>query len=243
MIQQKKSINKRIQRLSQSNFFDYKNHSASLVILLLVMGSLTFFAFQNIRRQPIVSIAGDNMNIFYFGADNPITIAVEGILNKNVTVSSEDIELTNLGNGRYSVKPLKLGTATIIVEANNQKREMPFVVKTIPDPKPYGKLKDGKKIINGDVTAEQMKSLVRIEVEKNELYDVDCEVIKYELTRVPKENDPITERNYSGEFKGRAKILKDLAQTGDAYYIDEIKAKCPGDEKARSLEGMVFKIK
>jgi hypothetical protein len=63
------------------------------------------------------------------------------------------------------------------------------------------------------------------------------------LTRVPKSDDPVTEVNNASNFKGRVINLVKLAKSGDIYYVDNIKAKCPGDKEARHLNGLIFKVK
>ena len=103
--------------------------------------------------------------------------------------------------------------------------------------------KKGKESYASIFTPKEMRELKGIKTELQEEYGYTCEVVDFELTRVPKKDDPITERNNHSDFKGRVINLVKLAKSGDVYYVDQVKAKCPGDEEARYLNGLVFKVK
>jgi hypothetical protein len=73
-------------------------------------------------------------------------------------------------------------------------------------------------------------------IENIEGFDVTCEIVFYEITRVPEGDDAVTEltRNSSFEENMRIKNLFDQAQIGDKYYVDNIKMKCPRDDESRN---------
>jgi len=63
------------------------------------------------------------------------------------------------------------------------------------------------------------------------------------LTRQAKRSDPVTERQNGGTYRGRVATLVGMAKAGDVFYLDNIKARCPGDNAGRNIGSLVFKIK
>ncbi len=212
--------------------------SFPFVLLFLLVGSLAFLGFQRIQTKPIVSISVDKMNILYYGVENPITIAVEGAFNEDVKVSSNDLTLKDLGDGKYNAFPLKIGKAIIIVETGNMKKELIFEVKKFPTPN-FVNIKKGA----FEITAEEMKAMKGLELEDLEKFGSVCEVVHYEIIRVPVAGDPIVETSKTSAFSKRILTLVSWAEKGDIYYVDVIKIKCLGDEKPRSVDGLIFKVK
>jgi len=63
----------------------------------------------------MAAISADELNVFYVGLDNPISVAVAGVDSRNVAVSASAGNLQNAGGGRYKVLfPARQGNESII---------------------------------------------------------------------------------------------------------------------------------
>jgi len=64
---------------------------------------------------PMAAISADELNVFYVGLDNPISVAVAGVDSRNVAVNASAGNLQNIGGGRYKVLfPARQGNESII---------------------------------------------------------------------------------------------------------------------------------
>ena len=64
---------------------------------------------------PMAAISADELNVFYVGLDNPISVAVAGVDSRNVAVSASAGNLQNIGGGRYKVLfPARQGNESVI---------------------------------------------------------------------------------------------------------------------------------
>jgi hypothetical protein len=64
---------------------------------------------------PMAAISADELNVFYVGLDNPISVAVAGVDSRNVSVTASAGNLQNVGGGRYKVLfPARQGNESII---------------------------------------------------------------------------------------------------------------------------------
>ncbi|HEU4717127.1 MAG TPA: gliding motility protein GldM [Bacteroidia bacterium] len=105
-------------------------------------GAVRQFPFQSeyIVARPSLNVSADNMNVFYAGLDNPVTVSVPGVPNEKVHAHIDNGTLTPLGNGKYMAKGLTAGKAHISVSAtldNGEERNMgstEFRVKQLPAP-------------------------------------------------------------------------------------------------------------
>lgn len=244
----KGQLTKRVHRLfTEKSPEKQKRISFPLVLVFLLVGSVSLLAFQYAQQnQPVVSISLDKMNVLYTNVENPITVALEGYSNEEIKVTSSDVDLKPNGYGKYIATPKQVGKARIIVSTNEISKSIIFEVLSVPSPKavPNGNFtKQGEKDGVIILTPKEMREMKGIKTELQKEYGYTCEIVSFELTRVPKKGDPTTEKNSGADFKNRVKGLVELANSGDTYYVDQIKAKCPGDEEARHLSGLIFKVK
>ncbi|MBM3400124.1 MAG: hypothetical protein FJY15_06110 [Bacteroidetes bacterium] len=64
---------------------------------------------------PIAAISADELNVFYVGLENPISVAVAGVDSRNVMVTASAGNLQNVGGGRYKVLfPVRQGNESWI---------------------------------------------------------------------------------------------------------------------------------
>jgi hypothetical protein len=73
-------------------------------------------------------------------------------------------------------------------------------------------------------------------------FDAKCEIVGYQLVRVPRRQDPLIAANKGGGYNAEARGIIDQAKAGDTYYFENVKAKCPGDASGRDINQLVFKI-
>ncbi|MBP5516273.1 MAG: gliding motility protein GldM [Bacteroidales bacterium] len=114
-----------------------------------------------VAPPPVAVAELTKMNVVYSGIDNPISIAVPGVDNKDVSasISSGGATLVSQGGGNYIIKPSKLGKLTISVSAkidgvtkNIGTKEIR--VKRIPKPSlRMGNFKTGDQVSKAEVTA------------------------------------------------------------------------------------------
>lgn len=73
--------------------------------------------------------------------------------------------------------------------------------------------------------------------------NASCCIESYNMTFVPKEEDPVEVINRSPTYSEKSKELLEKVKAGDIIYFDNVKCKCSGDAAARAINSMVFKIK
>lgn len=210
---------------------------ATVGLLLLVLGACTGMM---LRPDSTISVAADKMNVFYLGIENPITVAVAGVPSNQVELTSEDLALTDLGEGRYNANPKELGEAKIKVLAGGKEvRTVVFRVKRIPDP-----VARVGKTTGGTYPAEQFRSANSVNILINNFdFDARCEVVEFSVVRVGKKEDPVEVINHGAAFSETTLGLIKKAKPGDIYYFDQVTGQCPGDTEPRKLNAMVYKLK
>jgi gliding motility-associated protein GldM len=190
--------------------------------------------------QRSVSVSADKMNVFYIGVENPITVAAAGVPSDNVRVSVTGDATKQSGNNKnLIVSGTRQGEAKVNVSANGQSLgSFDFRVKRIPDPVPMVGTSDGGPIRSNDFKAQAgLYALL-----KNFDFEARCNIVGYELVYVPQRADAVRSVNGGGNFTTQSKALVTRARPGDSYFMQNIKAKCPGDDVSRPIGTMVFSI-
>lgn len=192
-----------------------------------------------------VTISALKMNVFYIGVDNPLSVSAAGVPSNQVQVSmtgSGGGSISKNADGTYNVRvttPTKLGDfAYVNVAAPGLSDKKEYRVKRIPDPVAKLSSSMGGVMNSGEFKAQ--KGLFA--VLENFDFDAKCEIIGYQIVRVPRRQDPQVEPNKGGPYNGGARTLVDQAKAGDTYYFENVKAKCPGDASGRDINQLVFKI-
>jgi gliding motility-associated protein GldM len=92
--------------------------------------------------QPSITISATNMNVFYSGVENPVSIAVSGVIKENIfpSISCGTIVSKPFGSDWIVNVPPECKNATIQISAliNGERKIMgiqKFRVKKLPDPK------------------------------------------------------------------------------------------------------------
>ena len=191
-------------------------------------------------NDAVLSVAADRMNVLYMGIDNPISVAISGIPADQVKVSSRDVRLMATGKGKYIARADRPGKATILVEAPNYRQEVEFRVKSIPDPVA---VLEKVETMGGEISISAFKELKSVEP-KLFGFDMDaqCNVLGFNFIFIRKDEDPQQAANPGGAFTTKVLEFVENVKAGDQIIFDNIRAKCPGDEKGRKINNMAFKI-
>lgn len=187
-----------------------------------------------------VAISLDKMNVLYIGLDNPITISAAGTSSNDLRVSGDGVQLQANGNNQYLAKVSKPGKVSISISGKDlPAKKFHYIAKRIPTPAVKLGSITGTAIGNGTLRAHE-----RLSVDMGSFnYDAKCEILGFELARKPSRNDPETCLNRSASFGAQARAIIQKASPGDAYYFDNIKVKCPGDQSPRKVSSLAFRIK
>lgn len=197
--------------------------------------------------QPSIAVAADQMNVFYIGVDNPVTVSAAGINSNAISVSMTGDgggSISKTGGSSYNVKvtkPTPLNKfAFVTVTGGPKPVKVPFRVKRIPDPVPA--LAPG--VHEGNMGNGTFKAYQGVIAElKNFDFDARCNIQTFDLVRIASRQDPVTAQNKGARYNDKAQRLVNQAKPGDTYYFRNIKGKCPGDAAGRSLPSMVFTIR
>ena len=219
-----------------------KKHTAKISLRDPLSGEIESFTkqFEYEVGERSATISADKMNVLYVGVDNPLSVSVAGVPSGQVQVRGEGITLTKTSNGKYITKPRRTGVAKITISGGGlQPSIFNYRIKRIPDPI----VKVGRK--NGGLINAGEFKVQRGIIPHLEGFDFDarCNIISYEIARVPKNGDAQIQKNNGGAYNNRVKRMVQQATRGDVYYYSSIKCKCPGDQVARNLNGLVFNIR
>jgi gliding motility-associated protein GldM len=196
------------------------------------------FSYEVGQRSVAVSL--DKMNVFYIGVDNPISVSAAGVSSNDVKVSGSGVNVKSTGGGKYIVTATTPGEASLTVAGGGASQTFKYRVKRIPDPTPLlGAKHRSKAMPNGEFKAQGGIAAVL----ENFDFEAKCDVVGFEVTYLPKRQDPITKQNGGARWGSDVGDMINKAKPGDAYFFDEIKARCPGDAAARNLGGLAFKIR
>ncbi len=199
-------------------------------------GFYKYFDYKNeyIVANTAVAVSPDNMNVFYIGVDNPLTVSAAGVAPTDlvVNVTGCGAAITNNGNGKYTAKAGSTGTCIVTVfqrTAGGLKQQgapQKFRVKKFPNPplkvsgkSTYGnlemKLADAKNMNSLGVDNAGFDFIAQFNMEKFSV----CTVIGGVASA------PIycNGNQLSAEAKDALKKLK----VGSRVYFEDIQVKAP----------------
>jgi gliding motility-associated protein GldM len=119
--------------------------------------TLPFSTVYNVA-PPSATVSPDNMNVFYYGIPNPVSISVPGVASNNILVTTTGCTLSG-SNGHYSATPTQQnGMAYINVSARMQDGSVQsmgryeFRIKRVPTPElKWGRTDEGNRVPKSDV--------------------------------------------------------------------------------------------
>ena len=196
--------------------------------------------------QASATISADNMNVLFFGLDNPVSISVPGITPENTMVSATNgIQLKALGKGKYMATVSgSAKTGTIQVKARMQNGsiktmgEMVYQLRKVPQPEfRLGSLASGAH----EKSAIMAQQFAYAFLENFYFKGVRFQVLKYHATLYSKKSINTPEVTVNGNSTATLKSLLNAAKSGDVLHFDQIRASGPNGEI--SLQEFSIKIK
>ncbi len=185
------------------------------------------------------TVSADQMNVFYVGVENPITVTAAGVPSSQLKVTSTGVTMKGSGAKRI-VTAKRTGMAKITLSGGGLvKTDFEFRVKRIPDPvvKCAGKV-DGP--IKSGTFKAQLGLIPNLE---NFDFNAKCTIQSYKLYYTRKRQDPVEIIGSGTRFSGQVLQVVRQAKPGDTYMFTEVKAKCPGDTVGRRVNGLSFTIR
>jgi len=224
-----------------------RKYNASINVTNPVTGETETFKneFEYEVGERSVSVSATKMNVFYMGVPNPVEVSAAGVPSNQVQVSMSGAgggTITRNGDGTFSVmvtSPTKKDEfAYVNVSAPGLSARKEFRTKRIPNPTAKLSSSEGGSMPSGEFKAQRGLFAVL----DNFDFDAKCEIIGFQIVRVPRRQDPQPATNRGGPYGADAKAIVDQAKAGDTYYFEDVKAKCPGDAQGRTINQLVFKI-
>jgi gliding motility-associated protein GldM len=221
-----------------------KKYNVSINVKNPITGAMKNYQkeFQYEVGERSMAVSADQMNVFYIGVDNPVSVSVAGASSNAINVSASGCNINKTGNGKFNVTAsAPTNDAFITVSANGQSQKFPFRVKRIPNPVPkLGATHISKAMGNGEMRAQSGIAAIL----ENFDFQAKCDIVGFKMAYLAKRQDPVEKTNSGARFSGDCQDLINKAKPGDVYYFDDIRAKCPGDGGvSREIGGLVFKIK
>jgi len=196
--------------------------------------------------KPFASVAADEMNLFYVGLDNPITVSVPGVNPNNVSVNmTGGGSLESVGGGKFKAK-----FATRVPEVQiNVSAKMPdgkqqnmgatrFRVRNLPMPLPKLGTLDGSR----PVTKQELGLQNTLFASMGEGFAYES--VKYTVVSatvlVAAKGQPPRQATISGSNVSSIQSMFAPLKSGDAVIFMGIKASGPGG--TRSIPGLSLQI-
>jgi gliding motility-associated protein GldM len=210
-------------------------------------GKEILFPFESeyIVAKPALTVSADNMNVFYIGLENPVSVSVPGMPNEKLSVSIDNGKITPKGNGKYSVTmPLGVTQANINVVAtmeNGEKRSMgsmPFRVKRIPKPT----LKFAGLTTDGSLTKGEIESnLGLIASADNFEFAVNFKVTSFDVSVVSGGTAETISQN-GNSFDQTIKTRFGRLKRGDKVSFENVYVMGP-DGQSVKINGLTVRVR
>jgi gliding motility-associated protein GldM len=203
------------------------------------------FNYQYTVAPPFSAVAADNMNIFYAGIENPVSVSAAGFSPSDlkVTVNGCGAEAIPNGAGKFTFKVKSAGTCSVAISAKvngvyqQQGPAKTFRVKDIPPPV----LKMGGKLAttNLEFTKNELKQVGGFGAESvGFMFPVNFVVKSFEVLVQGGGMYPCTNNNLSDDAKNALANMR----AGQIAYIDNIKVLTP-KQTLITIPSVKFKIK
>ncbi|MCO5247570.1 MAG: gliding motility protein GldM [Chitinophagales bacterium] len=193
--------------------------------------------FKYTVAAPFATISPTKMNVFYIGVDNPVEVSAAGVRGQDLSVSMSSGTITGSG-GKYNVRVSTAGSTKVNVSGKGKLlASSEFRVKMIPDPVAKVGGKDGGRIKTAEMKVQNGLSAIL----ENFDFDAKFEVISYQVTFVPKRQDPVSAICSGPYFNSQVQGFQREMKPGDTVYFEEIRVKGP-DGTTRRIPGIVFTL-
>ncbi len=191
------------------------------------------FSYSYMVAPPFTAVAADNMNIFYVGVDNPVSVSSAGFAPSQLQVSvsgcGANVKVTS--NGNYILQAKTTGTCLVTVLAKTDKGLQPqgapkvFRVKGIPPPvvKIGGKLATS----NLEFTRGEIQAMSGLAAESpGFMFPVNLVVKTFDI-EIKTGSDIRSYTCPSNALTTEAKRALSLLRPNQKVYIDNVKVQTP----------------
>lgn len=181
---------------------------------------------------PSASIAPTNLNVVYYGVDNPFSISVPGVAPNQIVVSANGATVSG-SNGTYTINPSNTtGNITVNVSARmsdgtvQRMGTQQFRIKRVPNPE----IMIGNKPTGSSVSKNQFAMSPIIPDMSGFLFPVYAQVVS--VKGVIKVGGELKQFDFSGnQFPADIQRIIKNSVSGTKIYLDEIKVKVPGGNR------------
>ncbi len=198
--------------------------------------------FEYIVAPPSLAVSATQMNVFYIGVDNPVSISAGGVSPDQINVSINNGNIKRSGSG-WIVRPETRGKALISVNAKLGDRSksmgppIEFRVKEVPNPESYiANVKGGP--VSRDLLIAAGGIIPRMPDDFQ--FSLYFTITSFSFIVNSKgEYQNLTSSN--GNLTPQMKDFIRNARRGDKIILDDIYAKIP-DGKPRKLSAIVLTL-
>ncbi|MCW3124566.1 MAG: hypothetical protein JWO03_224 [Bacteroidetes bacterium] len=185
------------------------------------------------------------MNVLYEGLDNPLSVSVPGVAQKDVNAIFDGPGLLDRkADGSYSVKPSGRGEYKVKISAKVDGNmlsmgEMKFRVKRVPDPTP---MIDGI-YSSGNMNAQKFKTTSGVVPKLNDfVFETKFSILSYMIVVMTPDGVqkiPCTQAQYDPKFSDM--LSKGKIKKGTTVTFEEIVARGPAGDR-RQLNPVTIAI-
>jgi gliding motility-associated protein GldM len=191
--------------------------------------------------KPSAVVSPDKMNVLYIGVPNPVSVSAPGVALKDLHVSMEGGSISPVSEGKYTIKVMTIGAASVTVAGEISKGKSvvlgksPFRVKAIPDPKAQYAGKSG-----GNTSAANLRGQDYVyAVLKDFDFDAKFNVTRFTLLIAKPRQDVIQLSASSGQLSGAMHSAMNIVTPGTTVVFKDIIAVGP-DGRQRGLDPIVI---
>jgi len=202
--------------------------------LLIALFVLTGFSSS---AQPVVAIGLTKMNVLYRGVDNPATIAVSGVEQGDIKITSNNGTFKKAGDV-YLLNPVKLGTTILTVFVKDKEvSKAEFRIKDLPDP--VAKIR-GEKSGIFEKSWLALMDKITAELDGSD-FDYKFQILSFSVSTVVNGKEKTVVSKSEKFTKEQMELVKNIAH-GAKLTISNIKVMGP-EGTPRELQPMVLSVK
>jgi hypothetical protein len=199
------------------------------------------FAFTKMQEKRVISIMLEKQKTIYLGVVNPISVAIRGVGDQEINVIGDGLTVKNSKIfGGYNLTATKSGQGSIVVTSGDFSQKFDVFIHRFPSPTPLlGGGHNSRTMGNGEFKAQGGITAL---MTNSDFGCGTCNTDGYSVIYQPLKGDPIEKYNQGSRFVPEVQTLINRAKSGDTYYFNGIKARCPGDEVGNDIGSLKFKI-
>ncbi len=201
----------------------------------------TAVKFEYIVAPPSLSVSATQMNVFYIGVDNPVSISAGGVSPDqiNATISNGSINRSGAG---WVVRPASRGKALVTVNAKLGDRmkgmgSVEYRVKDVPDPVAYVANSNGG-VVNRDILLAAGGIIPRMPADFE--FDLNFVITSFKFSGISK-GDVMDIPGTGNVLTASMKEFIKGVRRGQKVFFEDIYAKGP-DGKNRKLNSIVLTL-